>query len=111
MSSHSSPSVLITGCSERGIGQALARAYLDRGYTVFATTRNVSSMKTLDGTGCRLLQLDVTDSESIANAVKVVSEATGGRLNILVNNASVHNGKASIPHPVPRPASLGKHPF
>ncbi len=87
----SSPSVVITGCSEPlSIGTALARAYLKRGYTVFATARNVSSMTALGEAGCHLIALDVVDPESIANAVKQVSDVTGGRLNILVNNVSAY---------------------
>lgn len=111
--SSSAQSVLITGCSEpRSLGDALARAYLKRGYTVFATARNISSMKALGEAGCHLIQLDVVNSVSIADAVKQVSEVTGGRLNILVNNVSAPvvetSSSQSSPGRRPRPlANLG----
>ena len=37
--------------------------------------------------GMSTLQLDVTNAESIAKCHQAVSELTGGRLDILVNNA------------------------
>lgn len=81
--------VLITGCSEGGIGAALAVEYQQRGYHVFATTRNTkkipNSVKSLSNVTC--LSLDVTSQQSIDAAVKEVSKITGGRLDTLVNNS------------------------
>jgi NAD(P)-dependent dehydrogenase (short-subunit alcohol dehydrogenase family) len=76
--------VLITGCST-GIGRATAERLARRGdWVVYATARRPES---LDGlTGCRVLQLDVTDEASMTDAVAaVVSEH--GSVSALVNNA------------------------
>ncbi|KAL3458902.1 putative hydroxybutyrate dehydrogenase [Aspergillus heterothallicus] len=89
-------SVLITGCSNGGLGSALVHAFAshrNEGTTtptfhIFATARSISKMSSLaDCPNITLLALDVTSSESIRSAVATVSEATGGKLDYLVNNA------------------------
>jgi 1-acylglycerone phosphate reductase len=80
-------SVLITGCSNGGIGQALVRSFAKHGLTVFATARSTSNITGLGRfSNIHLLTLDVTDATSIAAAVKEV-EAISGKLDYLVNNA------------------------
>lgn len=82
--------VLITGCSEGGIGHALATEFQSRGLRVFATARTVSKMASLASLlSVTLLPLDVTSAESLAAAAAAVSEQTGGRLDYLVNNAGM----------------------
>lgn len=82
-------SVLITGCSDDGIGYGLAVAFQQRGYHVFATARNPDKMSKLkDLTNVTLLTLDVTNKAQITAAVKAVRDQTGGSLNYLVNNAA-----------------------
>lgn len=80
--------VLITGCSEGGMGSALATEFLARGLHVFATARSTAKMSHLENLpNMTLLELDVTSPSSIAAAVETVSARTGGRLNYLVNNS------------------------
>ncbi|KAI6081427.1 short-chain dehydrogenase/reductase [Hypoxylon rubiginosum] len=81
--------VLITGCSAGGIGAGLAEVFREKGYHVFATLRNPSKLpQTLSKvSNVTPLTLDVLSSESIAAAVKTVSQETGGRLDVLVNNS------------------------
>ena len=74
--------VLITGCST-GIGRATAERLARKGYTVYATARRRDSIADLEGAGCRLLELDVTDEESMRSAVAAVE----GPVDVLVNNA------------------------
>ncbi|KAA1475166.1 NAD(P)-binding protein [Dentipellis sp. KUC8613] len=84
----SSPkTVLITGCSVGGIGHALALEFKAKGFRVFATARNPKSMGDLSEKGIETLVLDVTKEESIREARDKVAELTGGKLNVLVNNA------------------------
>ena len=78
-----SKAVLVTGCST-GIGRAAARRLADGGHTVYATARKPSSIEDLDG--CKTLALDVTDEESMKQAVAAVEEAEGA-VGVLVNNA------------------------
>jgi 1-acylglycerone phosphate reductase len=81
-------SALITGCSAGGLGDALAQAFHREGVRVFATARSVSKIRHLEEMGMVVLELDVTDRESVARAVSAV-KATSGALDILVNNAGV----------------------
>ncbi|KAI4868638.1 putative short-chain dehydrogenase/reductase [Hypoxylon rubiginosum] len=84
-------SVLITGCSEGGIGAALAAEFQSRGLKVFATARDVSKMRSLSELGIETLALDVNSDASIASALATVQKATGGSLDYLVNNAGVNH--------------------
>lgn len=79
--------VLITGSSEGGIGDALAKTFHKRGFRVFATARNLAKVQHLKEAGLDVLQLDVLDDASIKQAVESVKVATGGTLDILVNNS------------------------
>jgi NAD(P)-dependent dehydrogenase (short-subunit alcohol dehydrogenase family) len=85
MSGRTSRAVLITGCSS-GIGRATAERLAQRGWTVYATARNVEAIEPLGERGCRLLPLDVTDEESMRRAVGEVERAEGA-VGVLVNNA------------------------
>jgi NAD(P)-dependent dehydrogenase (short-subunit alcohol dehydrogenase family) len=78
----------ITGTS-RGFGREWAIAALDRGDTVAATARDVSSLDDLVATygeAVLPIRLDVTDREADFAAVRQAHEHFG-RLDIIVNNA------------------------
>ena len=87
--------VLITGCSS-GIGRATAERFAARGWAVFATMRRPEAGAELRdlaaSKGWRLSTpaLDVTGDDSVASAVGAVLEETGGRLDVLVNNAGYY---------------------
>ena len=83
--SKAAKAVLITGCST-GIGRAAAEHLAGRGWTVYATARRAESIEDLKAKGCRTLPLDVTDEQSMSDAVKQVEEAEGA-VGVLVNNA------------------------
>jgi 1-acylglycerone phosphate reductase len=83
----SSKTVLITGCSEGGIGHNLALEWNSKGHRVFATARKVESMTGLQEMGIECLAMDVTDTESLKSVKEQIEEKTGGTLDILVNNA------------------------
>ena len=77
--------VLITGCSS-GIGRAAARAFLDEGWTVYATARNPADIETLGDAGCELATLDVTDQSDIDRVVDRILDEEGA-VDALINNA------------------------
>ena len=74
--------VLITGCSDGGLGAALAVAFHEAGLHVYATARNPSKMSHLASLGIETLTLDVLSDSSIAACVSKIPS-----LDILVNNA------------------------
>jgi NAD(P)-dependent dehydrogenase (short-subunit alcohol dehydrogenase family) len=80
-----SRAVLITGCSS-GIGWATAERLARRGWAVYATARDVEAITPLEESGCRLLPLDVTDEDSMRDAVEEV-EKIEGAVGVLINNA------------------------
>ncbi|KAJ5097373.1 hypothetical protein N7456_008094 [Penicillium angulare] len=81
-------SVLITGCSDDGIGGGLALTFQKQGYQVFATARDLNKMTKLkDLPNVTTLQLDVTNQAHIEAAIAAVQAQTGGTLDVLVNNA------------------------
>jgi NAD(P)-dependent dehydrogenase (short-subunit alcohol dehydrogenase family) len=78
---HTTPQrVLVTGAAS-GLGEALTRAFRDRGDEVLATDR-------AEGVD---LELDITSDDDWAAALGRVEERWGG-LDILVNNAGVAGG-------------------
>lgn len=80
-------SILITGCSS-GIGLCVAKDLKKRGYRVFATARASSDVSMLIEEGFEAFQLDLTDSDSINQAVDGVLSLTGNHLDALFNNGA-----------------------
>ncbi len=81
-----STSILITGCSS-GIGEHAASALKQRGYRVFASARKQSDVEKLKINGFESLQLDVTDANSIQQALQTILSLNDGKLDALFNNA------------------------
>ena len=86
--------ILITGAS-RGIGLGLVQEYLESGDTyVFASCRtpdSASDLQTLVKAypdHARMIQLDISNGESIIASVQAVSEKTDV-LDILINNGAI----------------------
>ncbi|KAI8952427.1 short-chain dehydrogenase/reductase [Xylaria longipes] len=82
-------SVLITGCGSAGIGTALATEFHIRGHRVFATGISNAQLANLATLGIETFEMDVTSKSSIESGVARVGEATGGKLDIVINNAGV----------------------
>ncbi len=77
--------VFITGASS-GIGKAIGEFLIEKGFKVFGTSRNPDSVS--HKPNFPLIPLEVSNTESIQNAIAtVVKEA--GRIDVLVNNAGV----------------------
>ena len=74
-------SVLITGAST-GMGKATALFLAQKGFMVYAGTRTPSKLLEIESPNLRLLELDITKSQSIHEAVAQI-----GEIDILVNNA------------------------
>lgn len=87
--------VLITGANQ-GIGFEVSRALVLRGYHVLlgsrCANRGIAAAERLqqEGLSVEVVQLDVTDDNSIKRAVEHV-QSTYGRLDVLINNAAIAN--------------------
>jgi NAD(P)-dependent dehydrogenase (short-subunit alcohol dehydrogenase family) len=95
ISAAGAPVVLITGCSS-GIGAAAARRFAAAGFRVFASMRRVEAGEDLRreaaaaGWDLTTPALDVTNDASVRTAVESVLSASGGRMDVLVNNAGYY---------------------
>ena len=82
----------ITGAAS-GIGRATAELFAAHGWWIGAADRNAEGLGELrDALGedcCRTWHLDVTDKAAYDAAISELSEHTGGRLDLLFNNAGV----------------------
>jgi len=82
---------VVTGSSS-GIGLATSLALARNGYLTYATMRNLAKRDSVQSTAekqhlsIRTVELDVTDENSVKNAIQsILSES--GRIDLLVNNA------------------------
>ena len=89
-------SILITGSSS-GIGRATAERFASRGWRVFASMRNPEDRGAplrarAAEAGWRLTtpDLDVIRDDSVAVATADILRETGGRLDVLINNAGYY---------------------
>jgi NAD(P)-dependent dehydrogenase (short-subunit alcohol dehydrogenase family) len=92
--------ILITGASQ-GLGRQFARVLAAHGAAVVLAARQVAKLKSLEeeigGKGGRAaaVQMDVTDTASIAKAIDA-AEAALGPLTVLVNNAGIAVEKLAV---------------
>ena len=79
------PTVLITGAN-RGLGLEFSRQYSQSGWHVIATARSPERADALNDLDVDVLQLDVTDRDSIA---ALVESLDGRPVDLLINNAGI----------------------
>lgn len=79
--------ILITGCSS-GIGYTAAHGLKQRGHHVIASCRNSDDVTRLQNEGLECIQLDLDNSESIAEAFRQCLILCNGRLDALFNNGA-----------------------
>jgi NADP-dependent 3-hydroxy acid dehydrogenase YdfG len=82
------PVWFITGCST-GFGLELARQAMEHGYRTVMTARDPSRLEGYGATdNILVLELDVTQPEQVATAIKA-AQARFGAIDVLVNNAGI----------------------
>jgi len=81
---------LITGAN-KGLGLETARRLIEAGHTVYAGMRDISKGADAAALGARIVQLDVTDQESVTSALQSLPE-----LDVLINNAGVVGPHAPV---------------
>ncbi|RZS56309.1 short-subunit dehydrogenase [Microcella putealis] len=85
MSAQNARVALVTGASS-GIGEATVDRLLAQGFIVYAGARRVDRMAGIEQRGAHTLSLDVTDDQSMTDAVaQILTERN--RIDVLVNNA------------------------
>lgn len=77
--------VLITGASS-GIGKAAALEFAGKGFIVYGAARRVSEMSDLLTRGINVVELDVTNEQSMVSCVGHIIDKEGC-IDVLVNNA------------------------
>lgn len=78
---------LITGAN-KGLGYETARQLIEAGHTVYIGSRDPErGQDAAQRLGARLVQIDVTDDDSVCAAAHLVAELGG--LDVLVNNAGI----------------------
>lgn len=88
---------LVTGANQ-GMGKQVAKELVSDGVTVFVGARDLARGEKAAadiGDGAIALQLDVTDSASIARAAERI-RAEAGRLDLLVNNAAISTTRTDV---------------
>ncbi len=95
-------SILITGTSS-GFGRLGTEYYARQGARVFATMRNLPrpeadelrDLASSEKLAIEVIEIDVLSDDQVTAGVNAALEATGGTLDVLVNNAGI-----SVPGPV-----------
>ena len=83
--------VIVTGASQ-GIGAAVTRAFLDRDYSVVATSRSVSRASFSRSSHLALVDGDIGHA-STAEKVAQTAMAKFGSIDAVVNNAGIFSAK------------------
>jgi len=88
--------LFITGTNS-GFGYLTAKGAAEKGYTVYATIRETNGRNAAKAAelsaveNIHVVDLDVTDTEAVTNAINVVI-AKEGQLDVVVNNAAYYGG-------------------
>jgi NADP-dependent 3-hydroxy acid dehydrogenase YdfG len=87
----STKTILITGASS-GFGEDTALTLASVGHRVFATMRAVNGKhsnkaKELRSKGIEVIEMEVQDDASVDAAFKALFQKTGGKLDVIINNA------------------------
>ena len=83
--------VLVTGASQ-GIGAAVTRAFLDRGYNVVATSQRFSGTDFAASASLALVEGDIS-AEATAEKMVQIAMAKSGSIDHVVNNAGIFSVK------------------
>lgn len=78
---------VVTGAA-RGIGRAVALAFVGEGALVYALDRLAEEVGTLQSAAIRPRHLDITDADAVATTFAAI-EQEAGRVDVLVNNAGI----------------------
>lgn len=77
--------ILVTGASS-GMGEELVKTLLKDGHILYGGARRIDKMNVIKKAGANVLNLDVTDDDSMVNCINAVIK-NEGRIDVLINNA------------------------
>jgi NAD(P)-dependent dehydrogenase (short-subunit alcohol dehydrogenase family) len=84
--------VIVTGGSQ-GIGAAIVQAFLDRGYSVVATSRKITQAGLSPSPNLALMDGDIGHVVTAQNVVDAAIQKFGS-IDVVVNNAGIFLGEA-----------------
>jgi NAD(P)-dependent dehydrogenase (short-subunit alcohol dehydrogenase family) len=104
VTSSTNRTVAITGAGS-GIGRAIAHAFVQSGYQVFASDLSKRRLdETAEAIGApanlQTREVDVTDYEAVCALVDEAASATG-QIDVMVNNAGIFDGYADVVETTP----------
>ncbi len=94
MSTETNGIAVVTGANS-GIGRATAIHLATKGYDVYGTVRSVTKADKLNamaadhGVSVRLVEADIASDDSVRDGFAEILARSGGRVDVLVNNAGV----------------------
>jgi NAD(P)-dependent dehydrogenase (short-subunit alcohol dehydrogenase family) len=101
------PTIFITGAAS-GMGRETAKLFSAKGWLVGASDVDEAGLKTLEQelghANCFVRKLDVTDKNDFDAALRAFAERTGGRLDVMYNNAGI--GESGWFEDVPHEAAM-----
>lgn len=91
--------IILTGSSS-GFGLTAVKTLALKGHTVYATMRNVNGVNAAVAKELTdwaktqqvkviVVELDVTSTTSVNNAIADIAKQSGGRIDVLINNAGI----------------------
>eukprot|EP00181_Compsopogon_caeruleus_P006376 CAMPEP_0184678484 /NCGR_PEP_ID=MMETSP0312-20130426/1221_1 /TAXON_ID=31354 /ORGANISM="Compsopogon coeruleus, Strain SAG 36.94" /LENGTH=262 /DNA_ID=CAMNT_0027127247 /DNA_START=48 /DNA_END=833 /DNA_ORIENTATION=- len=99
--------VIVTGCSQGGIGHALCSTLHRTGrYRVFAACRSIKKAVDLAEMGIVVVEMDVTDDVSVRKGVGEVLAQTDGVVDLVINNAGISCSAAVLDLPLEEAARV-----
>jgi NAD(P)-dependent dehydrogenase (short-subunit alcohol dehydrogenase family) len=88
MAAHQQKTVIVT-CASRGIGAGIVEAFLKRGYSVVANSRNITNANPFPvSANLALIDGDIGNPNTAAKIVDIAVSRFGG-IDVLVNNAGI----------------------
>ncbi|MEA2392810.1 MAG: hypothetical protein QOJ82_701 [Solirubrobacteraceae bacterium] len=88
-------SALVFGA--RNLGRAVIDRLVDEGWAVAGVARSDDTLRGIEDAGALALRADVTDPESVHQALRDTADAHDGHVDLVVNAASAYGGTRAGP--------------
>ena len=97
MSSFKNKNIIVTGASG-GIGNSIVQKLQENGANILATGTRIEKLEELKSkfNNIKILKFDISNHEKIENFINNATEALGGSLDCIVNNAGITKDNLTI---------------